>query len=85
MELTQRIYIGQDDDIPAVLRRLLDLAESPHEVVMQVGTREVLVSDAVAEAFAGPDLDSVEEPAEPTPPPRRRPARKAAAPAAEES
>jgi hypothetical protein len=84
--MNRHIYIGRDDDIATVLRHLLDLADSPNEVQMQVGTREVLVSDAVAERFEGaangPDLDSVEEPEE-TPAPRRR-ARKAA-PTAEES
>lgn len=86
--MTRHIYIGRDDDIATVLRHLLDLADSPAEVQMQVGTREVLVSDAVAERFesasAGPDLDSVEEPEE-TPAPRKRAPRKAAPPAAEES
>jgi hypothetical protein len=60
MDLNRTIYIGRDDDISEVLRHLLGLAEDPREVVMQVGTREVRVSDAVAERFEG-----ATEPAEP--------------------
>jgi len=48
-----------------------------------VGTREVLVSDAVAERFEGA-TPTAEEPEE-TPAPRKRAPRKAATPAAEES
>jgi hypothetical protein len=81
--MTRYIYIGRDDDIATVLRHLLDLADSPAEVQMQVGTREVLVSDAVAERFesAAPQAEESTE----TPAPRKRAPRKAAPPAAEES
>lgn len=73
MDLNRTIYIGRDDDISEVLRRLLDLADSPREVVMQVGTREVSVSEAVAERFersAGTAEEPEAEPeAEPEPDP----------------
>ena len=82
------IVIGRDDSVPDVLRELLALASHPAEVAFVTGTRDVQVTEAVADAYAarqqGPDLDSVVEPEE-TPRPRKRAPRKAAAPAAEES
>ena len=86
IERTRTIYIGRDDSIPDRLRELLALADDPQEVQFVVGTRDVLVTEELAERWTaeqtGPDLDTVQEP---TPAPRKRAPRKAAPTAAEES
>lgn len=96
IERTHTIVIGREDSVPEQLRLLLGLADDPAEVAFVTGTRDVQVSEQVAERFAarqaGPDLDSVIEPEqapepqpEESPAPRSRRPRKAAAPAAEET
>lgn len=95
IERTHTIVIGAEDSVPEQLRLLLDLADDPAEVAFVTGTRDVRVTQALAERFAArqaepepqadPELkDFTAEPVA-TPAPRKRAPRKAAAPAAEES
>jgi DNA-binding protein len=70
IERNRRIYIGSDDTQEQVLADLLRLADNPREVQLDVGSRAVDVTEAVEERFLAersePDLDSVQEPTEPT-------------------
>lgn len=67
IERDRVIYIGRDEDTAAVLRELLALPDvAPAEIQLDVGSRQVLVTERVQQVWAeqrsGPDLDSVQEP-----------------------
>jgi hypothetical protein len=64
------VHIAEDEDIPTVLRELLDLADRPADVFMVPGTRDV----EVPEELAGRFLDA--RSSDPSPSPRRRAPRK---------
>lgn len=94
MELNGTIYVAPGDSIPEVLQGLFALAEDPREVQVQVGSREILVSNRLLDAWTatregeGAETTVSEperEPDETTAPPAKRRPRKAAAPAAEEN
>lgn len=52
--MTQRIYLGVEDDEAQVLRTLLDMVEDPRQIVWVGGERAVDVPDEVADKFTSP-------------------------------
>lgn len=46
-----RITVAPDDDFPTRVRELLDLAETPADVFVVAGTRDIEVPDELADRF----------------------------------
>lgn len=51
------LTVPRDADLPTWLRRAIDLADDPHDVIWHPETHGVTVPDALAERIAAPDAE----------------------------